>query len=120
MEWFYHDLAGIGSDPAGPGYKKILIRPQPVGDVTWTRASYDSVHGKIAVDWKRADGSLTLKTTVPANTTATVSVPARAGSNVTESGVAAERSAGVKFLRREGDRMVYAVSSGTYEFRSSY
>jgi hypothetical protein len=120
MEWFYHDLAGIGSDPAGPGYKKILIQPQPVGHVTWAKASYDSVRGKIAVDWKRAGGSLTLKATIPANTTATVFVPAKPGSNVMEGGVPAEKSAGVKFLRREGDRMVYAVSSGTYEFRSSY
>jgi hypothetical protein len=120
MEWFYHDLAGIGCNPAGPGYKKILIRPQPVGDVTWAKANYESVHGKITVDWKRTDGSLTLKATIPANTTATVYVPAKLESKVTESGVAAERSAGVKFLRRENDRMVYAVSSGDYEFRSSF
>ena len=32
QEWFYHDLAGIGVDPTGPGFKKILIRPQPACD----------------------------------------------------------------------------------------
>jgi len=41
MEWFYQDVAGIGGDPAGPGFKKIIIRPQPVGDLTWARAGYD-------------------------------------------------------------------------------
>jgi hypothetical protein len=120
LEWFYHDLAGIGGDPAGPGYKKILIRPQPVGDVTWAKASYNSACGRIAVHWKRANGTLTLQATIPPNTTATVFVPAKPESQVTESGVAAERSAGVRFLRRENDRMIYAVSSGIYEFCSSF
>ena len=120
QEWFYHDLAGIQNAPDSAGFKKIIIHPQPVGDVTWAKASYDSIRGKITVDWKRTDGNLTLKTTIPANTTATVFVPAKAESKVTESGVAAEHSAGVKFLRREGDRMVYSVSSGSYEFRSSF
>ncbi len=53
QEWFYHDLAGIGGDPTGPGFKKIIINPQPVGDVTWVKASYDSIRGQIVSDWKR-------------------------------------------------------------------
>ena len=44
-EWFYQDLAGIAADPAGPGFQKIIIRPQPVGDLTWARAGYDSIRG---------------------------------------------------------------------------
>ena len=47
QEWFYHDLAGIQNDPANAGFKKIIINPQPVGDVTWVKAGYDSIHGKI-------------------------------------------------------------------------
>jgi hypothetical protein len=120
MEWFYHDLAGIGCDPVGLGFKKIIIKPQPVGDVTWTKASYDSIYGKIAAAWKRTDGKLTLEVTIPANTAATVFVPAKPESKVTEDGMAAEQSAGVKFLRRANDRMIYSVGSGTYEFRSSF
>jgi hypothetical protein len=90
MEWFYHDLAGIASDPAGPGFRKIIIRPQPVGDVTWAKASYDSLHGKISVQWDRTDGRFTLKAAVPANTTATVFVPVGSGMTVTEGGRPAE------------------------------
>ncbi len=118
MEWFYHDLAGIASDPAGPGFRKIIIRPQPVGDVTWAKASYDSLHGKISVQWDRTDGRFTLKAAVPANTTATVFVPVGSGMTVTEGGRPAESSPGVTFLRREGGRAVYAVPSGRYEFHS--
>src|SRR4029078_7623253 len=39
VEWLYHDLAGIGVDPSGPGFKRIRIDPQPVGDITWVSAS---------------------------------------------------------------------------------
>ncbi|HLP76230.1 MAG TPA: family 78 glycoside hydrolase catalytic domain, partial [Candidatus Paceibacterota bacterium] len=51
-EWFYQDLAGIDCDPAGPGFEKIIFRPQPVGDLKSARASYDSIHGRIVSEWK--------------------------------------------------------------------
>ena len=101
QEWFYHDLAGIGCDPAGPGFKKIIIHPQPVGDVTWAKASYDSIRGKITSDWQRAGGKFTLRITIPANTTATVFIPAASADTVTESGKPAAESGGVKFLGME-------------------
>ena len=118
QEWFYHDLAGIGCDPTGPGFKKIIINPQPVGDVTWVKASYDSIRGKIVSDWKRDGDKFTLKVTIPANTTATVFVPAKSADSVTESGKPAAQANGVKFLRMENGRAVFAVASGQYEFAS--
>jgi hypothetical protein len=118
VEWFYHDLAGIGGDMAGPGFKRILINPQPVGDITWARASYESIRGKIVSDWQRTNGTFTLRLAVPPNTTAVVCVPAKSSESVTESGLPAHRSPGVKFVRHEADRAVYETGSGRYEFRS--
>ena len=120
VEWFYRDVAGIGCDPTGPGFKRIIIYPQPVGDLTWARAAYDSIRGRIVSDWKRADGNLVLKVTIPANTTATVFLPARPEYPVTEGRVPAEHSQGVKFLRREHDRAVFEIGSGRYEFQSRF
>jgi hypothetical protein len=117
-EWFYRDLAGIADDPSGPGFKKIIIRPQPVGDVTWVKASYDSIHGRIACNWEKLDGEFTLQVTIPPSTTATVYVPARSPENVREAGVQAERSRGVRFLRQTGNSAVYEIQSGQYEFTS--
>jgi hypothetical protein len=77
IEWFYAELAGIKCDPAGPGFKRIIIRPQPVGDLAWVEASYQSVHGPIAVRWDRGDGKFKLKVTIPANTRASVYLPSR-------------------------------------------
>ena len=70
-EWFYHDLGGIGCDPAGPGFKKIVIKPAVVGDLTWVKAGYDSVRGPIRSDWTREKGKFTLHLFIPPNTTAT-------------------------------------------------
>jgi hypothetical protein len=112
MEWFYRDLAGIGGDPAGPGFKKIIIKPEPVGDVTWVKASFDSIRGKIVSHWKRDGGSFELSVTIPANTTATVFVPAAAAAPVTQ-------GEGVQFLRMEDGGMVYAISSGRYVFQQN-
>jgi len=118
IEWFYHDLAGIGSDPAGPGFKKIIIKPQPVGDLAYVKASYNSIRGEIISDWKCSDDNFILKVAIPANTTATVYMPAGPDAKVTESGTPAEKSPGVKFLRREKICAVYEIGSGKYEFKS--
>lgn len=119
-EWFYHDLAGIQNAPGSAGFKAIVIDPQPVGDITWTKASYDSIRGKIVSDWKRDGKEFTLKTTIPPNATATVFVPAKSADAVRENGKPAQRSAGVKFLRFENGRAVFAIESGSYEFKSQF
>lgn len=79
IEWFYGDLLGLRPDPAAPGFKHILIEPHPVGALTWAEGSYQSVHGPITVRWDRRDGKITLKVTIPANTTATIRLPSRTG-----------------------------------------
>jgi alpha-L-rhamnosidase len=118
-EWFYKDLAGIDGDPTGPGFKRIIIKPQPVGDLTWVKASYDSVRGKISSEWHREGGQFELKCRIPANTTATVFVPAKSDSAITENGKPANQAAGVKFLRQEANHAVFAVASGDYHFSAS-
>jgi alpha-L-rhamnosidase len=116
--WFYQGLAGIRPDETGPGFKKIIIKPAIVGDLTWVKCSYDSLHGRIVSNWKLETGNLKLEVTIPINTTATVYVPAKDADGVTESGKPAAKAAGVKFLRMENRAAVYEVGSGTYHFQS--
>jgi len=111
QEWFYHDLAGIR--PGGNGFKKIIIAPQPVGNLSWAKASYDSIRGKIVSDWMRTGDGFALKVTIPPNTTATVFVPTKPGSHVTANSPAA------KLLLNEGNRAVYETGAGSYEFSSN-
>ena len=57
--------------------------------------------------------------TIPANTTATVYVPAKEAAEVTESGKPAGQAESVGFLRTEKYAAIYAVGSGTYRFQST-
>jgi hypothetical protein len=115
-EWFYHDLAGIQCDPDGQGFRKIIIRPAIVGNLQWVKASYDSIRGRIASEWRCDGKKLTLRIAIPANTTATVFVPAHDAAFVREGKLPAAQSDGVKFLRMENGAAVFAVASGKYEF----
>ena len=117
--WFYKALAGINLDSASLGFKHFIIRPQPVGDLTFARAEYDSIRGKILSDWKRKNGQFQLQVLIPANTTASVHVPATMDSNVTESGKPASNNIHIKFLRMERRCAVYELESGDYHFVSN-
>jgi hypothetical protein len=79
VEWFFRDLAGIQPDLTRPGFRHVVLKPQPVGDLTWVEASYDSVRGPISVRWDRSGGRLRYRATLPPGTDATVYLPARPG-----------------------------------------
>jgi alpha-L-rhamnosidase len=120
--WLYQSVLGIRPDPAGPGFRKFILAPQPdvATGLTSARGSYQSVHGKIESEWTYADRQFTLRAVVPANTRATIYVPAEAAETVTESGRPAAQSDGVRFLRMERDAAVYEVGSGAYVFRAHW
>ena len=115
-EWMFSSLAGIDTD--GPGFRKIMIRPTPGNGITWVKAGYDSVSGKIAASWKTAGDTFSLDVTIPPNTTATVCIPAKDEAGVTESGKPATTAPGLKFLRMEQGTAIYQAVSGTYAFTS--
>lgn len=114
--WFYKALAGIVLDPEAPGFRHFTIKPHIVGGLTFARAAYHSVRGEIVSDWKLAGGQVTLQVRIPANTTATVFVPAKNAAGVTESGKPAAQAAGVKSVREIPGYAVYEVGSGSYTF----
>jgi len=114
--WFYQGLAGIQPDPAAPGFRHFIVKPSIVGDVTWAKATYQSVRGPIVVDWNLKDEQLRINVQVPANSKATIFVPTDKIARVTESGVAAEKSEGVVFRRMEGSAAVFDIDSGDYCF----
>ena len=120
VEWFYQDLAGLGVDPDEPGFRNTLVRPQPVAGVSWAEASHDSPRGPVRVRWESGGGGFRLVLTVPPNATATVFMPSVEPGAVSESGGPASRAEGVEFLRREGDREVFRVEAGAYDFRSPW
>jgi hypothetical protein len=94
-EWLFSRLAGIRCDLSGPGFRKIIIQPAVVGDLTHAEASYDSIAGRIVSEWRRAGSQVRLHVVIPPNTTATIYLPAA------------------------GPAPAYHVGSGDYTFTSS-
>ena len=117
-EWFYKVLGGISPAPEAVGFDKIIIQPQPVGDLKWVKASYDSAHGKVVSEWSREAGKFNLRVRVPVSAEAKVFLPAKDETPVTESGKPIEHAPGVQLLSREHGSAVVAVVSGEYEFSS--
>ncbi|MBC2593663.1 family 78 glycoside hydrolase catalytic domain [Ruficoccus amylovorans] len=72
-QWLYAVVGGIS--PLDPGFKSILIRPVPGGDLTWAKTHYDCPYGRIETDWKVEGDTFTLKAIVPPNTSAVVELP---------------------------------------------
>jgi alpha-L-rhamnosidase len=114
--WFYHSLAGIRSDPSGPGFQRIILKPETAEGLSWVKAWHDCLYGRIISQWKREHGKLSFEFTIPPNTTATVYIPTSSASDVTESGRPASASPGVKFLRQENGAAIFALGSGSYHF----
>jgi alpha-L-rhamnosidase len=118
ITWCNENLAGIRPDPDMPAFKHVIMRPTPVGDLSYVRALYNSACGKIESSWKISGGRFTWSITVPANSIATIYVPSNGPAKVTESGTAAGKARGVTFVRTVDGAAVYEIGSGHYQFES--
>jgi alpha-L-rhamnosidase len=104
-EWMFRHVAGIEADPASPGFKHIKLRPCPGGKLSYVKASYESLYGRIESHWRVGPEGFALEVLIPPNTTATVVLPAPAN-----------RTGG------DGDRLepgetTYRIGSGRYAFQ---
>jgi alpha-L-rhamnosidase len=112
----YRVMAGIDVDEAAPGYKHILIQPQPGGGFTSVKASHETPYGKVGSAWALQNGRFELAVEVPPNTRATVRLPKAQLSGVTESGRSLSDGNGVSGRSQDGDAVVVEVGSGQYRF----
>ena len=74
-QWLYSDVLGIQRDVDNPGYKHFYIKPQVGGGLTHVSGSYESVYGTIESGWHVDGNELVFRFVIPANTTATVTLP---------------------------------------------
>jgi alpha-L-rhamnosidase len=111
-------LAGI--EIGEPGYKRILIQPQPGGGLTHARAAYHSIYGEIESAWELSENEFTLKVVIPANTTAMVFLPAQNPSGITESNAPLEGCPGIIGVTQQGGAIQVEIGSGTYQFKGAF
>jgi alpha-L-rhamnosidase len=72
-DWMHRTIGGL--TPAEPGYRRIEIRPRPGGGLTHCRAAHRTPYGLAECAWRIEDGKFDLDVIVPANTTASVTLP---------------------------------------------
>lgn len=106
-EWFYQSLAGIVSDDENPGFKHFFIQPEIVGDMTFAKATYESVYGKIASAWEVKDNKVIFEIEIPANTKATVILPVYKKEKIFINGK--------RVRSKKGDKPSFKLGSGKYK-----
>lgn len=87
-EWMFDTVAGIRVG----GRNHFIIAPHPGGTLTYAKAYYESIYGRVESSWQVEKGVMTIKVSIPCNTTAEVILP-------------------------NGQK--YNVSSGNFEFKIS-
>ena len=70
-EWLMSDMCGIKV----AGENKFVISPKPGGSLTYAKAEYQSVYGKVACGWKKTQKGYTYAVTIPSNCTAEIVLP---------------------------------------------
>ncbi|MCX4835758.1 glycoside hydrolase family 78 protein [Streptomyces sp. NBC_01016] len=74
-EWLVGSLAGLRQAPDSVAYEHIVVRPAPVGDLTWASAWYDTPRGRASVAWHRDADVFRLTVTLPPGADTRVELP---------------------------------------------
>jgi alpha-L-rhamnosidase len=115
-EWLFATVAGI--DTEGPGFKRLVVHPRPGGGLTYAKAHYDCVNGRVATHWRIEGEVFHLDVMIPTNTTATVFVPARDVESVTEGDRPITAAGDIEVKGIDGSSVVLKIGSGRYHFRA--
>jgi alpha-L-rhamnosidase len=113
-QWMVENLGGIRS--TAPAYKELTIVPLFDPQLTHARVEYRSARGLVAVEWQRKAGRIELAVTLPANTTSTLALPAKAVAAITENGGTLDRALGIRSARLAGPNVILEAGSGSYDF----
>lgn len=114
--WFIQRLAGIRPDPERPGFQHAIIEPVFLKELSYVNGSHETVYGTIRSNWKRDGDSMTMNVEIPANSSATVYLPAKDVADVTVNGRSVQQAEYVTFQTMEDDRVVVELGAGRYEF----
>jgi alpha-L-rhamnosidase len=117
LVWLYRNLAGMQSDPDEPGYRHIIFKPQPVGELDYVSYATNTSYGRGGISWENEADAFVMEIRVPVSCRATVHVPASDPSQVREGGKLARRAEGVTFREVLDGYSLFEVESGGYSFR---
>ena len=115
-DWMYRVIAGIDTYDDAPGYKHIKIMPHLGGNLSYANADLQTGYGMVRSHWKLEKLSLILDVEVPANTTATLYIPATENEIIKEGGQLLGQDKNMMISQTLNDYKVIDISSGIYHF----
>lgn len=114
-DWMYRIAGGI--EIGAPGYRKVIIQPQPHDNLTYATASLESAYGLIESRWRREGTQITVAVTIPPNTTAEVWLPYAGLETVFANASSKKDQPVLRNPKQYGNRIAFELGSGKYEFR---
>ena len=111
-EWLYRHVSGIDINPNHPGYKHIILAPHPGGGLKNAAASIITLYGKVESNWKFENEDFVYEVTIPANTTATVTLPFAKAEQVKQDGLPVKAG-----YVQKSNELQLDLGSGKYSFR---
>ena len=115
-DWLYRNVAGINLADDATAYKTIVIHPRPGGGLSQAEATLMSPYGPIRSGWKMEENRLSMEVDIPANTRATIFIPASNLENVLENGRPLTQSPGLELSGMQEGCVVVKAGSGRYRF----
>jgi alpha-L-rhamnosidase len=114
--WFYNSLAGIQLSEETPAYKHFIVKPFFAPGLDSISASVNTLRGEVSSKWRKTNTGYTMEVSVPFNCSATVFIPKKGITEVSESGESLEDSENVKVIETDGGYNIVSVPSGLYRF----
>jgi alpha-L-rhamnosidase len=116
LVWYYRKLAGMNADPEAPGYRHIIFRPEPVGDITYAEYYNETSYGRAGIYWKNENNEFNMAITVPVGSYATVFVPVGNNQKIFEGGSPVAGLPAIESAGEENGYKIFKVASGLYNF----
>lgn len=115
-DWMYRVVAGIETDELGAGYKQSSIKPVIGGGLTRAEADLMTYYGPLRSHWRLENNTLILEVDIPANTTATIHLPAKAVDGIREQGQPLRNGPDFQIVSAAEGYVSVRVGSGQYRF----
>jgi len=119
-DWMYRVMVGLDTEEDGPGYKKIRIMPHIGGGFSFAAANLQTRYGKLSSGWKIDNGKLVIDAEIPANTTATIYIPASNADAISENGKPLNSIKDIQIAGTENNYVLLKVGSGKYQFSTTW
>lgn len=115
-DWMYRKMVGLDTYEDGVGYRHIRIQPHPGGGLSYASASLETYYGKVSNSWKIKNHRIVMDVAIPANTRATIYLPATNAGDISESGNTLSAVKGFSIKDAKDGYVIIDTGSGEYHF----